>query len=103
VPSNPLHGAARVLVMAEQPLIVEVIKLTLNHGVYETREVRSVAEATAVLESWQPQVAVLDMDLGGDELVARMARGERAGNTHVPVLALTRRGDLRTKLRCKVC
>ena len=29
---------ARVLVMVEQPLLVEVIKLTLNHGGYVTRE-----------------------------------------------------------------
>ena len=32
-------STARVLVMVEQPLIVEVIKLTLNHGVYSTRAI----------------------------------------------------------------
>ena len=31
-------STARVLVMVEQPLIADVIKLTLNHGVYETRD-----------------------------------------------------------------
>ena len=31
----------------EQPLIVDVIKLTLEHGVYVTREAQDVAEATA--------------------------------------------------------
>src|ERR1044072_2433964 len=35
-----LSGPARVLVMVDQPLIVDVIKLTLNHGVYVTREAR---------------------------------------------------------------
>jgi CheY-like chemotaxis protein len=45
-----LIGPARVLVMVDQPLIAEVIKLTLNHGVYLTREARDVPEATAVLE-----------------------------------------------------
>ena len=34
----PLSGPARVLVLMEQPLIAEVIELTLNHGVYVTRE-----------------------------------------------------------------
>jgi hypothetical protein len=33
--------------MVEQPLIVEVIKLTLNHAVYVTRQTKDVAEATA--------------------------------------------------------
>ena len=50
----PAGGPARVLVMVEQPLIVEVIKLTLNHGVYVTREAQDVAEATAALGEWQP-------------------------------------------------
>ena len=69
----PLSGSARVLVMVEQPLIVEVIKLTLNHGVYVTREAKDVAEATAVLGEWQPHLAVIDMDIGGDVLMQRMA------------------------------
>ena len=78
----------RVLVMVEQPLIVDVIKLTLNHGVYVTRE------ATAVLGGWQPHLAVVDMDIGGDVLMRRMAPSGVGGPTRVPVLALTRRGDL---------
>ena len=89
---------ARVLVMVEQPLIVEVIKLTLNHGVYVTREAQDVSEATAVLGSWHPHLAVIDMDIGGDR--ARAADGDAGdgGPTRTPVLALTRRGDLKTKL-----
>jgi DNA-binding response OmpR family regulator len=79
--------------MVEQPLIVEVIKLTLNHGVYVTREAQDVPEATALLGEWQPHLAVIDMDIGGDRLLQHMA-----GSTRIPVLALTRRGDLRTKL-----
>ena len=91
-------GPARVLVMVEQPLIVEVIKLTLNHGVYVTREAQDLAEATAVLGSWHPQLAVIDMDIGGDALLQRLAAPSDGGPTPIPVLGLTRRGDLRTKL-----
>jgi DNA-binding response OmpR family regulator len=89
---------ARVLVMVEQPLLVEVIKLTLNHGVYVTREAQDVDAATAVLGGWQPHLAVIDMDIGGDVLMRRMAPAGVGGPTRVPVLALTRRGDLKTKL-----
>ena len=94
----PLSGPARVLVMVEQPLIVEVIKLTLNHGVYVTREAQDVPEATAVLGDWQPHLAVIDMDIGGDVLLQQMAARATAARRATPVLALTRRGDLRTKL-----
>ena len=91
-------STARVLVMVEQPLIVEVIKLTLNHGVYVTREAKTVSEATAALVDWQPHLAVIDMDIGGDVLMRRMAPLGVGGPTRAPVLALTRRGDLKTKL-----
>jgi DNA-binding response OmpR family regulator len=92
-PENP----ARVLLMVDQPIIVDVIKLTLNHGVYLTREARDVREATGVLEDWRPHLAVVDMDIGGNELVPRLTRASDGG-VRTPVLALTRRGDLKTKL-----
>jgi len=92
----PAGGPARILVMVEQPLIVQVIKLTLNHAVYVTREARDVPEATAALGEWQPHLAVIDMDIGGDLLLRHMDGA--ASPTRTPVLALTRRGDLRTKL-----
>src|SRR5215211_167975 len=95
-PTMPAGGPARVLVMVEQSLIVEVIKLTLNHGVYVTREAQDVPEATAALAEWHPHLAVIDMDIGGDLLLQHM--DDSASPTRTPVLALTRRGDLRTKL-----
>jgi DNA-binding response OmpR family regulator len=93
-PTMPAGGPARVLVMVEQPLIVDVIRLTLNHGVYVTREARDVPEATVALAEWHPHLAVVDMDIGGGLLLQRMA----VSSARAPVLALTRRGDLRTKL-----
>ena len=94
--SSPIDGPARVLVMVEQPLIADVIELTLNHGVYATRKAKNLAEATTVLAEWAPHLAVIDMDIGGDRLVQRLGRGD--GGMRIPTLALTRRGDLKTKL-----
>jgi DNA-binding response OmpR family regulator len=90
--------ATRVLVMIDQPLIAEVIELTLNHGVYATRKARDLVEATEVLAQWEPHLAVVDMDIGGDRLVQQMDHSATGGGTRIPTLALTRRGDLRTKL-----
>jgi DNA-binding response OmpR family regulator len=97
-PAVALSGSARVLVMVEQPLLVEVIRLTLNHGVYVAREAQDVSEATALLGEWQPQLAVVDMDIGGGQLLEHMAFRGEGGPLRIPVLALTRRGDLKTKL-----
>jgi DNA-binding response OmpR family regulator len=98
VQSSPIDGPARVLVMVEQPLIADVIELTLNHGVYATRKAKDLVEATTVLNEWAPHLAVIDMDIGGDQLVKQLERSDSAGGMRIPTLALTRRGDLKTKL-----
>jgi DNA-binding response OmpR family regulator len=87
-----------VLVMVEHALIADMIELTLNHGVYVTRKARSLAEATTVLSAWVPDLAVIDMDISGDILVQQLQRTSEAGGTRIPTMALTRRGDLKTKL-----
>jgi DNA-binding response OmpR family regulator len=94
VPEDP----TRVLVLVDQPVVAEVITLALNHGVYITRHARDAREATEALTAWRPHLAVVDMDIGGDRLVPRMARAREGGGTRTPVLALTRRGNLKTKL-----
>jgi DNA-binding response OmpR family regulator len=91
-----INNPTRVLVMVDQPLVAEVIKLTLNHGVYVTREAQDDYEATTVLGDWYPHLAVVDMDIGGSQLLERMAAA--GSQPRIPVLALTRRGDLATKL-----
>lgn len=91
-------GPARVLVMVEQSLIADVIELTLNHGLYATRKAKDLAEAIVVLDAWQPHLAVVDMDIGGERFVQRLEGSDSAGGSRIPTLALTRRDDLRTRL-----
>ena len=86
---------ARVLVMLDQPLVAEIVSFTLNHGVYDTRTATRVEEASALLHEWHPHVAVLDMDIGGDRILEET---QGPSGVQIPVLALTRRGDLKTKL-----
>jgi DNA-binding response OmpR family regulator len=94
-PSLPKRGPARVLVLLDQPLLAEVVALTLNHGVYETRTVPDADAAESLADEWRPHVAVLDMDIGGSRVVEQ-TRGPNG--LQIPILALTRRGDLQTKL-----
>lgn len=94
----PLSGPTRVLVLVDQPLIARTITLALDHGVCLTREATDVPMAAALLDEWDPHPAIIDMDLGGELLVRVMERSDKGSWTRIPVLGLTRRGDLRTKL-----
>ena len=74
-----------------------MIKLTLNHGVYAFRTATGAEAVATALGDQQPHLVILDMDLDGraimDHLVAKMTGGMR-----LPVIGLTRRGDLKSKL-----
>ena len=93
----PPRGPARVVVLLDRPVLMEVIKLTLNHGVYTTRSVTAVSQLSPVLKEWQPHLAIIDMDLDGGQIMALLG-AQSVGGMRLPVIGLTRRGDLKTKL-----
>lgn len=95
-PGEP--SPSRVLIMVDRSIVAEVITFTLNHGLYVAQVAQDVSEATDALKTWQPDLAVVDMDIGGEKLVQHIARTAAASGIRPPVLALTRRGDLKTKL-----
>ena len=92
-----LRGPARALLVINQPVLADVVKLALNHGHYNTCQAGTAAEALRALTDWRPHLAVLDMDIDGSAILERLADATREGGA-LPVIALTRRGDLKTKL-----
>jgi len=93
-------GSRRALVLHDRRLVVDLIGLTLNHGVFEVRAARDLAEASAILAEWQPDLAVVDMDHDDSTaLLGRLGADNRLTKRTTPALGLTRRGDLKTKLR----
>jgi DNA-binding response OmpR family regulator len=88
---------ARVLLVLDRPTLVELVKLTLNHGMYTTRVVVGASDVETSVAEWQPHLIVLDMDLDGTEIIALLSDGQ-TGRMRLPLIGLTRRGDLRTKL-----
>jgi len=95
--SRAPHSPARALLVIDQPLLAGVVEMALNHGTYTTRVALSAPDAVDALKDWQPHLAVVDMDVNDGEMMTWLdqtqARAER-----IPVVALTRRGDLKTKL-----
>src|SRR6266699_4481762 len=87
----------RVLMILERPIIVDLIKLTLNHGAYSTRAVSMTEKLETIVDEWQPQLVILDMDLDGTQVIRRLG-AETARSERLPVIGLTCRGDLGNKL-----
>jgi DNA-binding response OmpR family regulator len=88
---------ARVLLIVDSPVLARVIQLALAHGPYRTRVAGSSTDAEAALTAWQPHLLMIDMDLVNGRLLERLS-DEVANGQPLPVVALTRRGDLATKL-----
>jgi DNA-binding response OmpR family regulator len=92
--------AHRALVLHDRKLVVDLIELTLNHGLYVVRAAHDLAEADAILAEWRPHLAVIDMDHDDSTaLLRRLGDSNRLTKRVTPALGLTRRGDLKTKLR----
>jgi DNA-binding response OmpR family regulator len=95
--SRTPHRPARALLVIDQPLLAGVVELALNHGTYTTRVAVNSDQATEALKEWQPHLAVVDMDVDDGEIVRWLDQAQ-ARSERIPVVALTRRGDLKTKL-----
>jgi two-component system, OmpR family, alkaline phosphatase synthesis response regulator PhoP len=92
--------ARRALILHDLPLVVDLIELTLNHGLFVVRAARDLAEAEKILATWRPDIGLLDMDHDESErLLERLGTSNTLTGSVTPVLGLTRRGDLKTKLR----
>jgi DNA-binding response OmpR family regulator len=95
-----VQDARRALVLHDRQLVVDLIELTLNHGLFVVRAVTSLADAEAILADWRPDLSVVDMDHDDSgPLLQLLGASNSLTQSLVPVLGLTRRGDLKTKLR----
>jgi DNA-binding response OmpR family regulator len=92
-----LRGPARALLAIEQPVLSELVKLALGHGRYTTRVARTADVAATALAEWRPHLVVVEMDTCESAILEPLAIESRQAS-RVPVIALTRRGDLKAKL-----
>jgi two-component system alkaline phosphatase synthesis response regulator PhoP len=98
--SSPPHEARRALVLHDRQLVVDLIELTLNHGLFVVKAARSLAEADSILSEWRPDITLVDMDHDDStELLNHLGASNTLRQSTIPILGLTRRGDLKSKLQ----
>ena len=66
--------------MLDRTPLIELIKMTLNHGVYTVQTASTADEVAGLLEDIQPHLVLLDVDLDGMETMALV--GARAVGVH---------------------
>lgn len=94
---RPLQMPARVLLVIDQPTLAEVAKFALNHGVFVSQVASDAVAATEVLQNWHPHLALIDMDIYQGHMMEQLGN-LTAPVERPPVIALTRRGDLKATL-----
>src|SRR5664280_3916190 len=96
----PNIEARRALVLHDRPVGVDLTTLPLTRGVVAVRAASSIAEAQAILAEWAPNISVVDMDHDdATAVLTLLGASNTLKRSGTPVLGLTRRGDLKTKLR----
>jgi len=87
-------------VLHDRAVVVDLIQLTLNHGMFVVRAASTLTEAEAILAEWRPHLTVIDMDHEDSvALMQRLGTPGIASRTETPVLGLTQWGDLGSKLK----
>ncbi len=91
-------GPLRILVVDDEPSIVDVVSMALRHQGYEVAVADTGASAISEARSWRPHAMVLDVMLGDMEgfEVAKRLSAERVG---VPILFLSARDNTADKVR----
>ena len=68
----------RALVLYDRRAMVDLIELTLNHGLFKVRAAASLADVEALLTDWQPHLALVDME--HDDSAALLTGSARRGS-----------------------
>jgi two-component system OmpR family response regulator len=90
--------ARRVLVVDDEPSIVDVLCTALIHDGFQTRAAATGADALSQARTWLPHAIVLDVmlpDLDGFEVARLLAREQ----SRAPILFLSARGATSDKVR----
>lgn len=82
-----MSGAARILVIEDDPTLAEILEELLTEEGYEVHVAADGRAGMAAVEEWQPAVVLLDLMLPAMDAVQRHA-AERGGSAGWPRMLL---------------
>lgn len=89
---------AKILLLTDRPVLAEAIRLALDHGAFYPQVSTASDQAVDAVDDWLPHLAIIDLDVADAERVLERLQHTASGATRVPVVALTLRTDLNSRL-----
>jgi DNA-binding response OmpR family regulator len=92
--------SARILIVDDEPDMINLIKLMLRRGGWEVLTATNGVEALEMADRYMPELILLDImmpGLNGHEVCARLRRDARFEKT--PILAFTAQAQLEEQFR----
>ena len=86
-----LPGSGRVLVIEDEPTIRETLQVLIAIEGCEARGAKDATEALALLESWSPDLILLDLTLPGMSGADFIRVYHASPGPHAPIVLLTGR------------
>ena len=86
-----------MLALMSDDALANTTRFALTHGSYLVRTTTRVSEAEALMRDWDPDLALIDLDVESGRGLGLLSRPE--GRRRVPLIAVTRNGELDVKLR----
>ncbi len=77
----------RVVVLASEPIVLEQIRTALTDRRIQLRVAENQTESMALLESWQPDVLVVNVDVDDHRTLEQLAGRQ-------PIIAVARQKDV---------
>ena len=90
------HWLRRVLLVDDDPLMTSLLRDVLEQKGFEVNAASSVADARDALVAFDPDIALIDLELGGGPSGVDMAHLIHAQHPGVVIIILTRYPDLAT-------
>ncbi|GAB5098022.1 response regulator [Caballeronia sp. HLA56] len=82
----------KILLVDDEPAIVEVLPMTLDDARYETRVAHDGIAALKIVDAWLPDVIISDWQMpkmNGEELLNRLKSDDRLRHIHVIAISAT--------------
>jgi CheY-like chemotaxis protein len=99
-PFLPSLRGVRVLLLDDDPDSLEITNLVVTSSGAETRTCSSAAAARDILESWDPHVLVLDIEMPEEDGYTFLRTLRRSGpRANTPAIALTAYGRSEDRIR----